>query len=111
MFYWNLLEFVKFAILFWKKDDARIRKLIEVQVLLEAAELQRSNEIVGYYTDFPAVDAVGLWQQWMQGLLKSSAAAASHVANVPIDFWYAFRPGKPHDAVDPFVVPEAWWTL
>ena len=109
MFYWNLYEFVKFAMEFWQADATRTAELSEILSLLEEAERQRDDRINQYYMDFPGADLCGRWSEWMRGFVTHNADRASSVEHSNIDFWYAFRQRSEPDALAPFIGPEAWW--
>lgn len=102
MFYWSLLEFVRFAIAFWQPDEDRKEKLLTVRNLLEEAELQRFCEVVRFYTDFPHMDVSQRWAEWKQGVLTPVSD------DVEVDFWSAFGPHSTEEAAAPFLHDESW---
>ena len=107
MFYWNLSEFVKFAILFWHQDFERCENLTEVCHLLEEAELQRCNDTTRYYKDFEKEHDAEIFQEWTEGLLRSKKEQVEE--NDMMEFWYAFKSETDKDAVKRFLGPEGWY--
>lgn len=110
MFYWGLLEFVRFAKLVWQDDVVRASALQQVCKILEEVENTDRDFVQKYYANFPEDSDHLLWLSWSKGLLQLEAT--SHDRETRLDnFWAAFSLGVPVASRASFTGPEDWWTF
>ena len=110
MFHWGLLEFVRFAVFFWKDDVVRAGDLQQVCQILEEVEAMDREFVRQYYENFREDSDHLLWLSWSKGLLKLEETS-QHGETRLDNFWAAFGSDDAAATRASFTGPEDWWTF